>query len=239
MPGKYYVYVHKRASDGSIFYVGKGSGRRLLDLSGRNAHWKRVVDRHGFTASKICSDLPEVCALSIERALIHKIGMKNLTNQKDSALEGAVYSEEVRKKMSDAKKGWTPPVRSKETKRKMAASLSRPIVSSRGETFDNGIEAVNFLRKNGYPTASRGNISSVITGKLKSCYGRTWARASDGIPDYQPRVSEKRKAVIRSDGATFCSAAHAAKSVNGSQGNISMCCRGERKVAYGYKWEYK
>lgn len=238
MPGKYYVYVHRRESDGSIFYVGKGCGKREYDKKGRNQHWQRVFSKHGMRSERIFNNLSHFCALSIEMALISHIGLKNLTNSKSGDLSGYEFSDEVRLKMSRAKKGWVPPPRTIQTREKLSRLNSIEIVSDRGEVFRNGIEAEQFLRANGYPTASRGNISSVINGKLDRCYDRTWARLSDGIPDYQPYVSVKRKAVIRSDGVVFSSATHAAKSVNGSQGNISMCCRGERGLAYGFKWSY-
>ena len=37
---------------------------------------------------------------------------------------------------------------------------------------------------------------------------------------------------------TFSSVADAAESVGGYSGNISSCCRGKLKSAYGYKWQY-
>lgn len=37
----------------------------------------------------------------------------------------------------------------------------------------------------------------------------------------------------------YPSAMEAARKLNIYQGNISKCCRGEYKTAYGYKWEYK
>lgn len=239
MPGKYYVYVHRKQTDGSIFYVGKGCGSRDKDRSGRNRHWKNVVAKHGFSWARVSENMSHYCALSLEKALIAWIGIDKLANLKSGDLNGCEHSDESKRKMSRAKKGAKRPQRTHSHRMAIAASLSVPIISSNGETFKNGIEAEAFLRANGYPTASRGNISSVINGNLDRCYDRTWARVSDGIPDYLPYVSVKRKTVIRSDGEEFCSASHAARSVNGSQGNISSCCRGERKVAYGYSWKYK
>ena len=51
--GKYYVYAHSNEKYG-IFYVGKGSGNRLLKTSNRNKFWKRIVDKHGFSAEILC-----------------------------------------------------------------------------------------------------------------------------------------------------------------------------------------
>ena len=37
---------------------------------------------------------------------------------------------------------------------------------------------------------------------------------------------------------TFKSVTEAARDVNGSTGNISLCCKGKLKTAYGYIWRY-
>lgn len=42
-----YTYMHRRASDGAAFYIGKGTGDRAHLHKGRTAHWKNIVARHG------------------------------------------------------------------------------------------------------------------------------------------------------------------------------------------------
>ena len=37
--GKFYVYTHRRASNGVVFYVGKGHGRRAYVKSHRGKWW--------------------------------------------------------------------------------------------------------------------------------------------------------------------------------------------------------
>jgi len=44
---KFYVYVHIKESDNTVFYVGKGSGGRAWDFYGRNVYWKNVKNKHG------------------------------------------------------------------------------------------------------------------------------------------------------------------------------------------------
>ena len=43
----YYTYVHRRASDNLIFYVGTGQKRRAWEKRGRNKHWVRTAKKHG------------------------------------------------------------------------------------------------------------------------------------------------------------------------------------------------
>lgn len=43
----FYVYVHKKKTNGEVFYVGKGSGKRAWSAFGRNSLWKRTADKYG------------------------------------------------------------------------------------------------------------------------------------------------------------------------------------------------
>lgn len=46
MTDNFYTYAHYKP-DGTIFYVGKGLGKRAYNLKQRNAYWKRVVEKYG------------------------------------------------------------------------------------------------------------------------------------------------------------------------------------------------
>lgn len=54
---KYYVYAHSKP-DGEVFYVGKGSGKRLFATGNRSEFWKRIVAKYGYIIQIIeeCSD---------------------------------------------------------------------------------------------------------------------------------------------------------------------------------------
>lgn len=248
MEKKFYVYVHRRASDGRVFYVGKGSKKRLTETYGRSEYWRRVSEKHGWSAHIVARFSQEQCALSFEVALIKLIGRESLTNATMGGEGVCKPSEYVRQKMRAAKIGKPPAYLSDENKaksarEKQAASARIKIVSSLGEVFESGRHAVAFLRKNGFPSASPGNIASCVNGKMPSAYQRTWAKLGCVPPSYdgflRKKKNAKSKEVLRSDGFEFSSASEAARVVGGSQGNISMVCRGERKEAYGYGWSYK
>lgn len=76
----YFVYLHRRRSDHSVFYVGKGCRKRHSDTNGRNKYWHNVVNKHGFYAQiyEICPN--EEYALLLEEALIEHYGIENLVN---------------------------------------------------------------------------------------------------------------------------------------------------------------
>jgi hypothetical protein len=54
----YYVYAHKKPN-GHIFYVGKGSGIRQHQTGNRNAYWKRIVKKHGYSPMILEKNLTE------------------------------------------------------------------------------------------------------------------------------------------------------------------------------------
>lgn len=76
----YCVYIHRRLSNGEIFYVGKGSIARAHSSRLRNVYWKRVVNKHGFYVEVVKDGMQEHCAFTLEKILIHKIGIKKLCN---------------------------------------------------------------------------------------------------------------------------------------------------------------
>lgn len=247
MEKKFYVYVHRRKSDGRVFYVGKGSGKRFKDFNSRSEEWKKEFKKHGCNPEVFLRFEREVCALNFEICLISYIGLENLVNLTRGGNGVVMPKKSTRMKMRLAKIGKPPayfsdPIKVKESIRKTSEALKIPVFSNKGEKFDCLGDAINFLRENGYKTASKGNICSCIKGNQKTAYGRTWSHDPAKVPCIKKTrhqvINRKSKSVVRSDGVIFDSASQAARFVGGSQGNISMVCRGERKMAYGYSWTY-
>lgn len=103
---EHYVYIHRRASDGRPFYVGKGKQRRAWQMYGRNAYWQNVAKKHGVMVEVVKDRLPEPCALSLERALIASIPwpLANLTDG-GGGTSGWNHSEETKARISARWKG--------------------------------------------------------------------------------------------------------------------------------------
>lgn len=98
----FYVYTHHRATDGAVFYVGKGSGIRARSRRGRTLHWRNVVAKHGLTVTIVAENLTETEAFALEKKTIADIGrtyLCNLTDGGDGAA-GHVHSDEHRKSIS-------------------------------------------------------------------------------------------------------------------------------------------
>ena len=91
-PQGFYVYIHRRATDGSVFYVGKGSLRRAWDRSkkSRSVLWINCALKNGVNV-EICQDnLIEQDAFLLEMWMVAKfrdsgVGIYNLTDGGDGA----------------------------------------------------------------------------------------------------------------------------------------------------------
>lgn len=133
----HYVYLHRRATDGSIFYVGKGKNRRAWSRDRKNPWWRHIVAKHDFYVQIIRSHMVEPCALTIEKIVIAKVGRQFLANLTDGGegSTGYIPGPEVRAKMSAAKKGISRGPVPEHIRRKIAASHIglRPTEQSRAK----------------------------------------------------------------------------------------------------------
>lgn len=78
---KYYVYLHRKKTDGSIFYVGKGSNNRAYEnITSRNSFWKNISNKHGYYVDFANKNLTEEEAFELEKFLIQEI--KDLNRHK-------------------------------------------------------------------------------------------------------------------------------------------------------------
>jgi len=77
---EYYVYIHLRKDNNKVFYIGMGKGCRITHTT-RNKPWNKVNNEAGgFNAFKLVDNLSKEEAVAIERDLISKVGLENLTN---------------------------------------------------------------------------------------------------------------------------------------------------------------
>lgn len=66
----FYTYAHLTADTNRIFYIGKGTGRRMYRKDARNLHWKNTVKKHGYKAIKLSIWKTESEAFEHEKLLI-------------------------------------------------------------------------------------------------------------------------------------------------------------------------
>ena len=173
----YKVYIHRRASDNEVFYVGKGKRWRENSKAGRNKHWHNMVSKHGLVIEVVEKGLTNENACKMERELIAFYGSDNLVNYtlggegsegykhtQDSLqkMQGRKLSEEHKQKLSQSKLSkpsmfWQGKSRPESTNLKISKTLSKPsrhIVAnlllagkSRKEIKDETMEPFSYIRQ--------------------------------------------------------------------------------------------
>ena len=218
----YYVYLHRRNSDGEIFYVGKGCGRRASNGSKRSSVWKVYVGDHGFSYEIIQENMTEAKAFLLEAWMISKFSHEglDLANRFDPAYRSRRFSQEDRIRISRRYGG-------------------KPVYCSNGMKFETMRAALSWVSENISRSANFSNIKSVCCGKDDSAYGYCWS--------YEPVTRLPRRKYsqpIRSSlGEEFKNISEAVKFLrsNGypkaSQSLISRCLDSDKFTGYGRKWE--
>lgn len=227
----FYVYVHRRATDQSVFYVGKGVSGRAYEThkSKRSLHWVRTYEKHGRTVEIVQSGLTEYDALALEISLIAHYGIENLCNHStggESGGSGRTWSEESRKKLSDSKKGKKQPWAGRSLteagrQRIIESKTGKPAIWLYGEK--NPMKDIGVAKK--MAEAQRGQKRPTVTG------------AKNG---------SARSVICIETGAHFATMKDAGlwvvsigKSKNSrTSTNINSVCLGLLKRAYGYTWKY-
>lgn len=218
----FYVYVHKYKSGvtaGKIFYVGKGRKFRAWSKYSRNSKWKSCTGLNEYSVDIVLNNISETDALDFENLLITEIGLINLTNLSlgGKGSSGFKLSEETKRKIGESskgrRKGVTVTLETRE-KQRLSNTLNREALNARG--FDN-------------------------TGKKWT----TSMREKLLRPELRKRIGMiQRKPVMCSNGMRFSHAKNAVEwlKVTGydaaTNANISKCCLGLRKSAYGFGWTF-
>lgn len=221
-PSGFYVYLHRRATDGRVFYVGKGKGRRAWDvaLKGRSILWRSCALKNG-VAVEICQDgMSEDQAFLLEMWLIAKFRHEfsviyNITDGGDGAT------------------GHVP-------------VNSRAVVCSNGLTFMTTGKAAKWMVDNGFPDATTGAISNAARGISKSSFGYSWWYEGDEPVEYICQSSRRRislgRPVCCSNGMIFQSSVEAAAWVKStgvmrvSRQSISNAANGVTSSSCGFSW---
>lgn len=208
---KYYVYVHRYASgprQGDIFYVGKGTGRRVTRRHGRNPHWQAIVKKHGFTAEILKQFDNEVCAYTYEKIIISMIGSERLCNFEAGGFGGKAMRVQATAKMVYRSDG------------SVFNSIAEAARSVGGA--DLGVRKVilgNWQTYKGY------RWSDYCVPDRPSPAVRRERPISNGQKTFQNMT--QCVAWARDNGFPKASKSH-----------ISQCCNGKRNKAYGHVWTF-
>lgn len=104
----FYTYAHYKKDNGSLFYIGKGSGNRYLSKN-RGQHWHNVVAKHGLDVQILAHWDKEEEAFEHEKLLIscfRDLGHL-LINQTDGGdgISGNKRTAETKEKLAAIQRG--------------------------------------------------------------------------------------------------------------------------------------
>jgi len=127
---KHYTYAHTKP-DGTIFYIGKGVGKRAWQTTNRNDYWKKIVAKYGSRKVEILANWDtheeaishEILLISCFRDMGYKLA--NLTDGGDGNF-GYLASEETKAKMSAAHVGFVMPDEAKQKIRDSKWGVKNP-----------------------------------------------------------------------------------------------------------------
>jgi hypothetical protein len=130
------VYRHIRLDTNQPFYIGmSGLEKRPYEIRNRNKHWKNIVSETEYRVEILFDDLDLESACEKEKEFIALYGRTDLgngilCNMTDGGLgnKGIVFSEEYRRKISEAVKGR---IMSEDSKRKISEANRNPSEETR------------------------------------------------------------------------------------------------------------
>ena len=131
------VYIHRKKTDDTIFYIGIGNEDRPYQKAptSRSVVWHRTVKKHGYYVEVIFKDLSKEEACEIEIYLIEKLGRRDL---KKGSLVNLTGGGEGHLNMS------------KETRDRISEAHSEPVYNiETGEVFssiDEGCKSIGISR---------------------------------------------------------------------------------------------
>lgn len=218
MERKFYVYCHKRKTDGKCFYIGKGTGNRYKSKSGRNQYWHNIVNKHGFESEILVNNITEEKAFKLESEFCKQIGYENLCN---------LHIEN----------GWGGHSKTEETKQKLYTDIRNKHVSESLKGYKQTEEHIkkrsahlkgksNLKNKKPKPDGFGQNISNKLKGGE-----RISIRKSVLQYDLKDNFIKEWDSILE-----ICIVLFNDVSKNS---NITACCKNRTKSAYGFIWKYK
>lgn len=172
---KSYVYLHRRLDTNDVFYVGIGTGKyfqRSKDKKGRSLHWKKIVNKVGYTIDIIYNNITWEQAKKYEINLIamygrRDLGLGNLVNHTigGEGSVGVIVSDKTKEKLKKALKNvGLGKSKSEEHKKNMSIARTGEKRSPRSEETKEKIR--NSLKGRVYSEERRKNISNATKGRV-------------------------------------------------------------------------
>lgn len=235
----FYTYIHKTADTNEVFYVGKGKDNRAY-ITKRNAFWKNVANKHGFTVEILSEFENESDAFQEEKTLIAKFRadgarLVNLTDGGEGH-SGYVQTEETKEKRAKKLRG----------KKRSAETVDKVRKANLGKKRSDSYKAMLSEKYKGI-APMHATIKAIEANTGKPCKDSTKQKisaANTGKKRTEAMVEAMSVAVKCVETNQIFYGMNAAKNflrANGfpkaNHSAISMVCSGKLKTAYGYHWE--
>ena len=245
----FYVYLHRKASTGEVFYVGKGCGRRAWSTN-RGGLWRRVVAKHGFRVEFVQTGLLEWAAQEMEVGLIALYGRRDLghgclINMTDGGDGWSNPSDELRRAKGDV-------FRRLHSTREFRDALVTRVRAMNADPLFKAKRADAMKSQNADPDFQRKRVASIE--KMHSSESgfnayRERALLMNSDPTFRKKQAEsmarRRKPVICVEtGRIFTHLKDAEEwlksfgNLKARQSAISQCCNGSLRSAYCCNWKY-
>ncbi len=265
-PIDFYIYIHRKATTGEVFYVGKGHKGRAWSRDRRNKHWINVVSKHGYTVEVIEHGYQAWYAYEREQQVIsaYKASGAKLTNKTDGGdgvigyewtdehrLKTSLASKQmwqrsdyrktvVRKAAEGQKRVWADPA----YKAKMVATLQaarNPEAMSNANRITWADPEVRARRTAGIRAAhSRADVKEKMSAAQKTKWlvgdAKAKLRASKE-PNMKPVLCVQTGRVFDAIKAAVRWLVEVGFT-SASKANIRTTCQGKTKTAYGYQWQF-
>jgi group I intron endonuclease len=223
----YLVYTHTRPDTNEIFYVGKGTGKRMKQKSNRSKYWHNIVNKCGsYKAEIIAGNLTEQEALNFEILMIAKMResgfvLCNLTNGGDGT-SGYKHTEEAKQKFSEQRKGRPSP--------------------TKGTTLTEEHKQKLKLAKLGKKQSPE-HIAAASVARIGMKYSEAHCKAISESLKGKKMPEDSMKALYKQvrcidTGIVYKSVTAAAKELDLYTTNISKACKGKLTQTGGYRWGY-
>jgi hypothetical protein len=250
----FFVYLHRRASNGRVFYVGKGCRYRHKSKWNRSKHWQNIVNKHGYTVEIVQTGMQEWWAFELECELILKYRDHGLCNRTDGGegASGVVVSQETKQRL--LKQRWTDEWRnnlSTKAKERFANPEYRKAHRERHLKVMNRPEVkqklrLKALRQFANPVAvelARQKTIEQFSNPEARKHASKKALERFNTPDKRAAHVQAKSVMCIETGVVFGTCTLAAEWLRstvgcGDNSQISKVCRGVIKTAYGYTWRY-
>ena len=233
----FYTYAHFRP-DNSVFYIGKGHGRRAWSDKNRNPHWHHITEKHGDYKVEVLAHWPtEQEAFDHEKFLIwcfRDMGylMANITDGGDGPT-GYKHTKETKAKLSEHHK-WMHnlPEQKARNSARNKLRMQDPVIKEK-------VRAGAVAHMANPENRERSRQAALLQTSSPDFKSRQRLLALERMQKPEYRLLMAKPCMCVETGQIFQSQADAAKWV-GNKARHQTICRavlGQRKTAYGYHWK--